>query len=560
MNARYILLIQKQFDQPLSECEAYELKGFLAGNEGAARLCENLQHILEDAEKIELPENLKPIDARILLSQILSAIDKNESKSWFSLVRNFVKSKSGNRNSGINVSHQDELAVLRKHKASVEQRSNKTLDTLRGKVVDEVASVTSHDAVSLAVAIKRRMLESTEGSSTASRSSDPGQSISESMDQLFSSANWPVVTPADVVESNNAEISVDEVQEFVAPQTPPLFNSVFKNRFNPKQQQQQTEQREHCAPAVTEPAAAIASQWSDPLPEISEHMEPVWQLELEAQVPIWQLEPLPPPRNVVPMHEETVPGSEETVPRTAETAPTPPQSPFQPELIRPARLIPVDDIIAHVSQMFSEEEASSEESAEPAEPTEPADPLGLSSGAYPQIKDIDLRNASSARLSTTHSTDESKGQIKALGKFLLDQQSEAAITNLSSANANLSNARILSDEEALALQECLSPIERLQGVAGCIILGYDGIVIMNTLPAHADQDVLSAWALLTYMNSHDLIRVIGHTRLRQFVSRTFTGYLLLADFGQGLLLAVSDNAATEAILPLMKSVRKVTAA
>lgn len=260
------------------------------------------------------------------------------------------------------------------------------------------------------------------------------------------------------------------------------------------------------------------------------------------------------------MHEETVPGSEETVPRTAETAPTPPQSPFQPELIRPARLIPVDDIIAHVSQMFSEEEASSEESAEPAEPTEPADPLGLSSGAYPQIKDIDLRNASSARLSTTHSTDESKGQIKALGKFLLDQQSEAAITNLSSANANLSNARILSDEEALALQECLSPIERLQGVAGCIILGYDGIVIMNTLPAHADQDVLSAWALLTYMNSHDLIRVIGHTRLRQFVSRTFTGYLLLADFGQGLLLAVSDNAATEAILPLMKSVRKVTAA
>jgi predicted regulator of Ras-like GTPase activity (Roadblock/LC7/MglB family) len=189
----------------------------------------------------------------------------------------------------------------------------------------------------------------------------------------------------------------------------------------------------------------------------------------------------------------------------------------------------------------------------------PADPLGLASGSYPQINSIDLQKATSARLAKTIPTDESQGRIKGLGNFLLDEQSAAAIGNLSSSNT-VSNARILSDEEAMALQECLSPIERLQGVAGCIILGYDGMVIMSSLPEHADKDALSAWALLTYMNSHDLIRVIGHARLRQFVSRTISGYLLLADFGQGLLLAVSDNASTEAILPLMKSVRKVTAA
>ncbi len=188
------------------------------------------------------------------------------------------------------------------------------------------------------------------------------------------------------------------------------------------------------------------------------------------------------------------------------------------------------------------------------------DPLGASSGSYPQIREIDLRKVNAARLATTGNTDESNGQIRALGNFLLDKQSVAAIGNLASANANLAHARILSDEEAQALQDCLSPIESLQGVAGCIILGYDGMIIMSSLPDHADKDALSAWALLTYINTHELVRVVGHSRLRQFVSRTLSGYLLLADFGQGLLLAVSDNASTEAILPLMKSVRRVTAA
>lgn len=191
-------------------------------------------------------------------------------------------------------------------------------------------------------------------------------------------------------------------------------------------------------------------------------------------------------------------------------------------------------------------------------PTE--DPLGASSGQYPQIREMDLRKANAARLGTTTYTDESNGQIKALGNFLLDKHSAAAIGNLSNAKANLANARILSDEEAQALQDCLSPIEKLQGVAGCIILGYDGMIIMSSLPEHADKDALSAWALLTYMNTHDLVRVVGHNRLRQFVSRTMSGYLLLADFGQGLLLTVSDNASSEAILPLMKGVRRVTAA
>lgn len=156
MNARYVMLIQKQFDQPLTERETYELQGFLAGNEAAARLCENMQRILEESEQIELPEQLKPLNAENLLAEILSAIAKTESKSWFSLVKNFVKGKD--KKAPVSLTHQDELAVLRKHKASTENRT-KAMDALRSRVIAEVAPVSPHDAVSLAVAIKQRMFE-----------------------------------------------------------------------------------------------------------------------------------------------------------------------------------------------------------------------------------------------------------------------------------------------------------------------------------------------------------------------------------------------------------------
>ena len=584
MDARYILLIQKQFDQPLSERETYELQGFLAGNEAAAKLCENVRRLLEESESVELPEQFKPVDAEYLLTQILSALTQTESQSWFSFVKQFVIGKKAKPQ--ITSSHQDELAVLRKHKATAE-RSSKAMDAMRAKVVAEVAPVTAQDAVSLAEAIKRRML--------SVQNETPTPSISESMDQLFSSSNWPVVTPETIRKAQEQEQKQEpEVEpetadpEFKPGPGPAPFASVLRNRFQQQQQQssaqptaaqQPTEDnREHSAPgqvsahSIYQPHAwptVDQVEWSQFEPDGSqpafgpEQLEPIWQLESadNQPVPIWELEPADmqptPIWQLEPADMQPIPiwQRESAEPQPVRSA-EPELRSAEPERLRPASLIPVDDIIAHVSHMFSEH--IGEQAPKVVPPSE--DPLGASSGSYPQIREVDLRKANAARLATTGNTDEPNGQIRALGNFLLDKQSVAAIANLSNSNANLAHARILSDEEAQALQDCLSPIESLEGVAGCIILGYDGMIIMSSLPDHADKDALSAWALLTYMNTHELVRVVGHNRLRQFVSRTLNGYLLLADFGQGLLLAVSDNASTEAILPLMKSVRRVTAA
>jgi predicted regulator of Ras-like GTPase activity (Roadblock/LC7/MglB family) len=130
---------------------------------------------------------------------------------------------------------------------------------------------------------------------------------------------------------------------------------------------------------------------------------------------------------------------------------------------------------------------------------------------------------------------------------------------ISGSNRKLTT-RVLTEQESADLKECLKPIGDQDGVAGCVVLGYDGFVIANTLPAGCDLDVFSAWALVTYISSNNAVDFIGQGRVHQIVSRTLGGIILLADFGQGLLVAVSDKTSSEAVLPLMRGARKISAA
>jgi len=194
-------------------------------------------------------------------------------------------------------------------------------------------------------------------------------------------------------------------------------------------------------------------------------------------------------------------------------------------------------------------------------------PDQFASGNWPQVNCLEFDRSRLARLGTTidarSNSDTAQapgGQITSFGQFILDKNRQKVIGAIADAIVNLPTAKILSEDESVALRECLRPIEEQEGVAGCLIIGYDGMIITTTLPQSADGDAFSAWALLTYMNSQGVVKQLGHKAMKQIISRTASGYLLLADFGQGLLLAVSENASTEAMLPLMKSVRRVTAA
>ncbi|HEY9773631.1 MAG TPA: roadblock/LC7 domain-containing protein [Planktothrix sp.] len=210
-----------------------------------------------------------------------------------------------------------------------------------------------------------------------------------------------------------------------------------------------------------------------------------------------------------------------------------------------SRVIPVEEISNFLDVIFAEPQREM--------PVQRASET-IAAGPTP----FQVQQNTFGRLRADEAKEVKGGNITAIGPFLLDKTSERAVQNLIT-NAS-SRTRVLTEAEAGELKECLKPIEALDGVAGCIILGYDGLVIANTLPKHCDLDVFSSWALVTYMNSHSAVDFLGHGKVQQIVSRTIGGIMLLADFGQGLLLAVSDKTTTDAVLPLMRGVRKVTAA
>lgn len=227
--------------------------------------------------------------------------------------------------------------------------------------------------------------------------------------------------------------------------------------------------------------------------------------------------------------------------------------------------IPVDDLIAHVDNLFD-------------------NPLDLLNPVLPEQKDERADSAkflkSSSRVSIALSgkrtsslykvlkkfarlgktvEQSSHGTITSLGKFILDQETESAISAIID-DGGARAARTLTAQTEESLREHLLPIENQPGVAGYMVLGYDGLIVANQLPEEMDPDSFSAWALVTYMHSQQFITAIGHKRMRQLVAKTDHGCVLLCAFGQALLLVISDNAANESIVPLLIKARNVRAA
>jgi hypothetical protein len=52
---------------------------------------------------------------------------------------------------------------------------------------------------------------------------------------------------------------------------------------------------------------------------------------------------------------------------------------------------------------------------------------------------------------------------------------------------------------------------------------------------------------------------MGQERVYQIVARTLKGYVVIADFGGGLLVTVSDGKDTDALIPLMRAITQLVA-
>lgn len=185
----------------------------------------------------------------------------------------------------------------------------------------------------------------------------------------------------------------------------------------------------------------------------------------------------------------------------------------------------------------------------PAAPEAPALAHVAPAMPVPKVEGIGRLDAGS-----DSSAEAGSGRIAAIGKFLLDQKDLEKLGKITAADQSDVKMRILTTEASEDLQTLLSEIGSQQRVIGSVIVGHDGLLIANTMPEEVDAESIGVWALGVYMNTEHVIKKMGHERVHQVVSRTPRGYVVIADFGGGLLVTITEGTETETLIPLMRKI------
>ena len=194
----------------------------------------------------------------------------------------------------------------------------------------------------------------------------------------------------------------------------------------------------------------------------------------------------------------------------------------------------------------------------PAQPAQPAPAPAAAAAPAPAAPPPKVEGV--GRLSKTDTTVETgSGKISSIGKFLLDQQDLTKIGKLAGSDLSDTKMRILTMEAAQELQTLLHTIGQQAGVVGSVIVGHDGILIANTMPQTVDPESVGVWALGIYLNTDGVVKKMGHNHIHQVVCRTPIGYLIIADFGGGILVTVTEGSQTELLMPLMRSITQLVA-
>ena len=161
---------------------------------------------------------------------------------------------------------------------------------------------------------------------------------------------------------------------------------------------------------------------------------------------------------------------------------------------------------------------------------------------------------------TENLNDPSSGRIASIGKFLLDNKDLEKIGKITALDLSDSKMRTLTIEANEELKNLLKQIDAQEGVIGTIIVGHDGLLIANTMPQEMDPESLGVWALGVFMGTAHVVEKLGDDNVRQIVSQTNQGYLIIANFGAGLLVNLTSPIMLDRLLPLMRTITQLVAA
>jgi predicted regulator of Ras-like GTPase activity (Roadblock/LC7/MglB family) len=180
----------------------------------------------------------------------------------------------------------------------------------------------------------------------------------------------------------------------------------------------------------------------------------------------------------------------------------------------------------------------------------------VGSGAVPAPK---IEGISKLSATAGNEQDTGSGKIASIGKFILDNQDQEQLGKLTQKDLAESKVRVLTMEAADEIYKLLNHIATLPGVIGSCIVGHDGLPVANNLPQEYDPEFVGAMSLGIYVNTTNTIMKMSHSHLHQMVARTQYGFLIIADFGGGILVTVSNAQATEQLIPLMRNITQLVA-
>ncbi len=276
------------------------------------------------------------------------------------------------------------------------------------------------------------------------------------------------------------------------------------------------------APPSLIPAQAIQTPWAT---------EPA---SAPATVPNQVTTPVPAPVPAPQQKTSQAPANSAQEPIKAEDAiPAPTIVPVNRQ-----SALPIEAIGDRINQLFAEPA----ESKPPTVVSQPAIQKDIASQENPAMENnIQECLASIGRLADVRYATNNPGNIKELGRFLLTDETIGNIGNVINKGLTHSHARVISIDTAQQMASAIDPVMKVPGVVGYLVCGYDGMAISSSLPNDVDIELLVGCTMVAYMNSHNIVRVMGHTRIKQMIFNTPGGCMLWSDFGKGILVTLTND-------------------
>jgi predicted regulator of Ras-like GTPase activity (Roadblock/LC7/MglB family) len=315
-------------------------------------------------------------------------------------------------------------------------------------------------------------------------------------------------------------------------------------------------------PAIPDSQANLSTQWSAPqtVPSLSQPPQPASSSPSPSRYPP-QAAPASGGTNSAP-NWAPPPAPPQAPPPAPSITPAPVSSNYAappPPAPEPGRLFSIDDSI--IDRIFADnlgikDSQSQKASKGTGKVTQAVQQISEAAMAEPVLPPkIEGVGRLDSRPDTT--SDVGSGRISSIGKFLLDGKDLEKIGKITSADLSDTTMRILTMEAAGELQTLLQHVGSQPGVVGSVIVGNDGLLIANTMPAEIDGEQVGVWSLAVYMNTQNAAKKLGNDRVYQIVSKTPRGYLIIADFGSGLLVTISDARETDALVQLMRIITQL---